>query len=206
MRQQGRITTWNDDKGFGFITRNGDGPSTFVHVRGFADGQRRPALDELVTYTIGRDAKGRPRALEVRRVGAAKRRDALPPPGNGGIAFAITFGVLIAGLAASARMPLVVCALYLAMSVVTYFAYGLDKAAARTNRWRTQEKTLHLLALVGGWPGAAVAQRVLRHKNRKTGFLAVYWITVSINCAVLAWLFSPMGADSLHAISAFTLD
>lgn len=206
MRQQGRITTWNDDKGFGFITRNGDGPSTFVHVRAFADRQRGPAIGALVTYAMGRDEKGRPRALDVRHVGAPKKRDALPPPGNAGIVLASTFGVLISGLAVSTRLPLVVFGLYLAMSLVTFFAYGLDKSAARTNRWRTQEKTLHLFALAGGWPGAAIAQRVLCHKNRKTGFLAVYWTTVVINCVVLAWLMSPLGVETLQAISALTGD
>lgn len=202
MREQGRITTWNDDKGFGFITRNGDGASTFVHIRAFVDRQRRPAIGALVTYAIGRDEKGRPRVLDVRHVGAVKMRDARSLPGNIGIVFAVTFGVMIGWLAIIERLPLVIVGLYLFMSVVTFFAYALDKSAARTNRWRTQEDTLHLFALAGGWPGAAIAQRMLRHKNRKTGFLAVYWITVVINCAVLAWLMSPLGTETLQAVWA----
>ena len=72
MRQQGRIATWNDDKGFGFITRNGDGPVVFVHVHAFSDRRRRPVGGELVSYAVGRDAKGRPRAVDVAFVGAPK--------------------------------------------------------------------------------------------------------------------------------------
>ncbi len=45
---------------------------------------------------------------------------------------------------------------------VAFAAYWLDKFAARTGRWRTAERTLHLFGLVGGWPGALVAQRVFR--------------------------------------------
>ena len=65
---------------------------------------------------------------------------------------------------------------------------GADKAAARQGRWRTPESTLHTLALVGGWPGALVAQRVFRHKTTKQPFRTIFWFTVVANCAALAWL------------------
>ncbi|NHQ87825.1 DUF1294 domain-containing protein [Iodobacter sp. HSC-16F04] len=77
---------------------------------------------------------------------------------------------------------------YLAVSIVAFIAYALDKSAARNDRWRTEERTLHLLALLGGWPGALLAQRVLRHKSKKTAFLRVFWATVLVNCAALVWV------------------
>lgn len=77
---------------------------------------------------------------------------------------------------------------YLAMSVIAYATYARDKSAARAGRRRTPEKTLHLMALLGGWPGALLAQRRLRHKSSKTEFLVVFWLTVVINLAALAWL------------------
>jgi uncharacterized membrane protein YsdA (DUF1294 family) len=76
----------------------------------------------------------------------------------------------------------------LLMSALAFIAYALDKSAAKNNRWRTPERTLHWLALLGGWPGALLAQRVLRHKSKKTAFLLVFWLTVLINCAALAWV------------------
>ena len=36
MRLQGRITTWKDDKGLGFITPAGGGEPVFLHVKAFA--------------------------------------------------------------------------------------------------------------------------------------------------------------------------
>lgn len=42
MRHQGKITTWKDDKGFGFITPNGGGEPVFLHVSSRA-GAQRPA-------------------------------------------------------------------------------------------------------------------------------------------------------------------
>jgi uncharacterized membrane protein YsdA (DUF1294 family) len=70
---------------------------------------------------------------------------------------------------------------YLGMSVVSFMAYALDKSAARQGAWRISELTLHGLALGGGWPGALLAQQVLRHKTSKSSFRAVFWCTVALN-------------------------
>lgn len=79
-----------------------------------------------------------------------------------------------------------VAALYAIASVAAFVAYAVDKRAARSGAWRTPESTLHLLALLGGWPGALLAQTVLRHKTQKSSFRAVFWVTVIMNCAALA--------------------
>src|SRR5688500_10314847 len=77
---------------------------------------------------------------------------------------------------------------YVAASVATVVAYGFDKSAAENNRWRVKESTLHMLALLGGWPGAFIAQRIFRHKSRKQSFQIGFMITVILNCAGLAAL------------------
>lgn len=74
---------------------------------------------------------------------------------------------------------------YAVMSAVLFAAYGFDKRAARLGRSRTRERTLHLMALLGGWPGALVAQRVFRHKTIKRPFRIVFWLTVVANLAAL---------------------
>lgn len=80
-----------------------------------------------------------------------------------------------------------VLAPYALMSVVTFTVYAADKSAARRGAQRVPESTLHVLSLLGGWPGALAAQQMLRHKTRKQPFRAVFWATVAINCLVLAW-------------------
>jgi uncharacterized membrane protein YsdA (DUF1294 family) len=74
------------------------------------------------------------------------------------------------------------------MSAATFLLYAFDKWAARTGRWRVPERTLHLLALAGGWPGGFIAQRLLRHKSSKRSFQVVFVGSVIINCCALAWV------------------
>ncbi|MFN4360183.1 MAG: DUF1294 domain-containing protein [Hylemonella sp.] len=74
----------------------------------------------------------------------------------------------------------------LVMSLLSYALYAADKRAAHHRRRRVPERTLHLLALLGGWPGALLAQRHLRHKTAKPRFLLVYWLTVAGHVAAVA--------------------
>ena len=77
--------------------------------------------------------------------------------------------------------------IYVLASAVTFGAYAFDKFAARQGRRRIRERTLHLLALCGGWPGAWLAQRLLHHKSVKRRFQAVFWSIVILHGLVLAW-------------------
>ncbi len=107
------------------------------------------------------------------------------------VALAVAAAVLVlawllapAARAWGTRNPILLA--YLGLSATTFVAYALDKRAAMTGQWRISENTLHLLALAGGWPGAMLGQRLLRHKTSKRSFLRVYWLTVLLNLALLA--------------------
>jgi uncharacterized membrane protein YsdA (DUF1294 family)/cold shock CspA family protein len=204
MRYQGRITTWKDDKGFGFITPNGGGEQVFVHISSFSNRRRRPEGKELVTYELQVDGKGRAQANAVGFVG--DRPAPSSPPGRSNIPplFAVCFLVFIVIAVVAGRLPGVVLILYLVASVVAFFAYAFDKSAAQKGLWRTQESTLHLFALLGGWPGALAAQRLLRHKSAKTSFQTAFWFTVVLNCGTLGWLLSSSGAKVLHSFLGAT--
>lgn len=197
MRYQGRITRWKDEKGFGFITPNGGGEKVFVHVSAFSR-RRRPEGGELVTYALAVDGKGRAQAKSVAFVGerstqfAAGKRSIVP------VLFAVCFLLFILAMVVAGRLPVLVPVFYLVASVVTFLAYAFDKSAASRNAWRTSENTLHGLALLGGWPGAVAAQRLLRHKSAKKPFLVSFWGTVAVNCGLLGWLLSPSGAEVLN--------
>lgn len=82
--------------------------------------------------------------------------------------------------------PLWVLAIYAVMSVICFWVYRGDKQRAIRQERRVPEKTLHLLELLGGWPGALLAQRRLRHKNRKVPYQIVFWLIVALH--LLVWL------------------
>ena len=88
-----------------------------------------------------------------------------------------------------------IATLYLVMSLVTFIAYGVDKYAAIKGYWRIKENTLQLLSLVGGWPGAFVAQRLLRHKCSKSSFKRIYYLSLIINLSILYMVISGHGVE-----------
>jgi uncharacterized membrane protein YsdA (DUF1294 family) len=90
--------------------------------------------------------------------------------------------------------------LYIVASLVTFIVYAFDKSAAKNCRWRIPESQLHWLALLGGWPGAFIAQNTLRHKSIKAAFKQVYWITVILNIAAFCWLLSNQGQQLLEHV------
>lgn len=200
MRYQGKITNWKDDQGFGFITPNGGGKQVFVHIKSFANLQRRPVGNEIVTYELKTDTNGRAQAGSVAFVGERVPSATLSERSNVSLIFAAAFLLFVVGSAFAGKLPFVVLGLYLVASAVAFVAYALDKSAARNNQWRTPESTLHLFALVGGWPGALAAQKLLRHKSKKQSFQIVFWTTVVLNCGAFGWLFSPAAAGVLHSI------
>lgn len=79
--------------------------------------------------------------------------------------------------------PLIVPVAYLALGAATFLFYAKDKSAAQSGDWRVSESTLHVLSLLGGWPGAIFAQQRLRHKTKKLAFRIPFWITVIANVA-----------------------
>ncbi|OWV28410.1 DUF1294 domain-containing protein [Halomonas campaniensis] len=81
-----------------------------------------------------------------------------------------------------------IVAFYALISVIAYITYAIDKKAAINNRRRVSERSLHLLGIVGGWPGAFLAQQRLRHKTQKTAFQVTFWLTVVVNLVCVGWL------------------
>ena len=72
------------------------------------------------------------------------------------------------------------------MSVLTFVVFGFDNRQALKGRGkRVPEKTIHVLALIGGWPGALAGQRVFRHKTIKMRFRIVLWLIIGMHLILL---------------------
>ena len=190
---KGRLSQWDDAKGYGFITPEGGGPKVFVHIRAFGPRPNRPFVGESLSFHEGRDAQGKRRAVDVQSL---EPRAAPPSPAPRDRGRVLLLVPAFAGFVLSCHLvwglPNWIWGLYSAMSMATFIVYALDKRAASRGDWRVAEGTLHGLSLACGWPGALLAQQVLRHKSVKPSFRRIYWLTVAVNIAAFVALFTPL--------------
>ena len=201
MRFEGTVSNWNDERGFGHIQPRQGGDLVFIHISAWPRGMGRPQLQQAVTFEVETGPKGK-RAMHVLPVRDRREVQRSGKQGNaawGGASLLVipAFAVAYAVLAVIWRAPGWIAVVYSALSLVTFAAYAADKAAAAAGARRTPEATLHLLALLGGWPGALVAQQWLRHKSVKQEFRRVFWVTVILNVLGVLWLVSPLGRNLL---------
>jgi uncharacterized membrane protein YsdA (DUF1294 family)/cold shock CspA family protein len=201
MRLAGRITDWNDEKGFGFVVPNGGGDRAFVHVNEFQRGSKRPVSGDLISYVAATDQRGRLNAKQIRHAGqkiAVPRTPSRVPRAALGVS-ALALGAALVFLRV---IPLLLLAAITGLSLLAYVMYWVDKSAAQRGGQRTPESTLHLISLAGGWPGALVAQQQFRHKTIKQPFQSVFWVTVVLNAAAVAWLVkSGIAAELAQSLS-----
>jgi cold shock CspA family protein len=150
VRTKGKITSWNDDKGYGFITPLTGGKQIFIHISAFGNRNRRPELDDVVTYSVAKDEQGRLRAANATLAGDKLTKKEAKKSNTAAILFAALFMVAVAISALTGNLSAILLAAYVALSLVTFIAYAFDKSAARRGTWRTSEGTLLFLGLAGG--------------------------------------------------------
>ncbi len=196
MRYEGIVKSWNEERGYGFIEPAQGGQDIFVHITAFPARSLRPQLNQRVSFEVGLNRQGKKRATYVAYVRAPqiikKLRSSRATEWGGVSLFAIpVFVLLYLALALTWRIPKVVAVAYCAISLVCFMTYAADKYAARAGGRRTKESTLLLLGLLGGWPGALLAQQFMRHKSIKESFRSAFWQTVVVNVVVFAVLGAP---------------
>ncbi|MDR0217154.1 MAG: cold shock and DUF1294 domain-containing protein [Comamonas sp.] len=218
MRYQGSLIQWNDERGFGWIAADEGGDKIFVHISAFVPrphADQRPKSGQRLEFAVGID-KGKKCAQQVawrssnmwleqktpsaRRSSLAARSPQSSRPASGWHASGrFSYGVLLIWLALMLAcsmlwsVPAWIWLAYVGLSLLTFMVYWQDKWAAQKGQWRTSEKTLQLLALAGGWPGAVLAQQWLRHKSSKTSFQLQFWFMALLNAVFMLWLLSPYG-------------
>jgi uncharacterized membrane protein YsdA (DUF1294 family)/cold shock CspA family protein len=200
MRAKGKLTIWNERRGFGYITPMLGGKKLFIHIKAFRNRARHPTVGQIVTYELSTDKKGRPCAINASLTGDRLPEKVKSNSGSLPIVVAVLFPLVIGFLVFAEKIPLHILVFYIAMSLLTFIMYAIDKSAAKSGDWRTQESTLHLLSLAGGWPGALIAQQRLRHKSKKQPFRTVFWMTVLLNCAALVWMITSDSAIVLNSL------
>ena len=170
-----------------------------MHISAFPDDPRRPVQGDAVRYELRRDDRGRAQARDVVFIRAPESVTGarFPVDARTGAVAVFLIMLLVAWLAGGFAASVLL--VYAVASAVAFVMYALDKKAAREDRWRIPEVNMHLVALAGGWPGALLAQRTLRHKTRKQPFQTLFKATVVVNIAALAWLTASPESDALLA-------
>ena len=196
MRVKGRVTSWNEEKGFGFITPNNEAKQIFVHISAFVHRRKRSPINQVITYALSIDKQGRSCADKVLRSGESLLKNK-PKKGRQSIFIVIAFVIIVGALTLTKMTHFLVFSFYFGVSLFTFVLYARDKSAAKKGGWRTKETTLHLFALIGGWPGAIIAQQKLRHKSKKQSFRFIFWVTVLLNMGVFVWLHTPTGNETV---------
>jgi uncharacterized membrane protein YsdA (DUF1294 family) len=120
--------------------------------------------------------------------------------GPGILAFAVFFVLFVADSVLKGRVPVAVLGLYLVSSTLAFYLYKRDRVMGISHQRRISENTLHCWSLLGGWPGAALAQKLLHHQSRKRSFQVVYWFTVVLNSLGFFWLLSSPGSAQLRSL------
>ncbi|QQX81124.1 cold shock and DUF1294 domain-containing protein [Shewanella sp. KX20019] len=205
MMQKGVLNRWNDAKGFGFITQAGSHSDVFVHISSFNSTAQRPKNGDIISFSYAGNSKDKPQARKAEILGLHARTKTKPRKRSTKLTPLSQFAsaVIIAEIVLYQFdwLPLAALIYLLSISCVTFIAYALDKRAAKLQRWRVKESSLHLLAVLGGWPGALIAQQLLRHKSAKTPFKVLLWITIVLNIGVsYIILFTPLAGEYFHQI------
>jgi uncharacterized membrane protein YsdA (DUF1294 family) len=164
----------------------------FVQIKEFENRRFRPEMGKALTYELSTGRDGRLCAKN------AKLTEKPPKEFSKSILLAITFLAIICISLFLNILSMATILTYVILSIVTYLTYAKDKSAAEDGSWRTPENTLHILALLGGWPGAIIAQKKLRHKSRKQPFRFIFWVTALVNTASLFWFTTPTGINWLN--------
>lgn len=186
MQSNGIIKEWNDEKGFGFISY--DKKQIFVHIKSFENRKYRPKVGQKVFFTISNDNMNRSCAINVKYLEDVQYKFNIKVGLVYSIVKVILFFIILLTLIDYLNISIVVFYLYMFMSFITFLVYYKDKKLAKINEYRIPENTLHNLSLFCGWPGAILAQQLLRHKSKKESFRRVFYVIIILNISIFVIL------------------
>jgi uncharacterized membrane protein YsdA (DUF1294 family)/cold shock CspA family protein len=186
--QQGVLTTWNEDKGYGFIVPENGNEEIFLHIKSLHDDATYPIEGETFCYQIGKDKQGRIQAINAYQTNCNKKRKLslfhrLIKLLSNAWPLVIIIYLLLGYLRSKSNQ--IIFLVFVVNSLLTILFYYEDKYRARFKYWRIKESVLHIWELLGGWPGALYAQYAFHHKKSKLSYMIVFALCVAINVFTL---------------------
>jgi len=218
MQLSGTVVFWRDDKGFGFVVCEQNQQKLFFHIRDLVSGSARPEKGDKIRFALQQDKQGRDIAAPWAFITA---KDVALPIGQQqsmpddaidiryanqiALLFRLSFLAAVIMALLYGQLIYVLPLLYIEASLFTYWLYKADKEAAIARHGnRLAEESLQLFSLIGGWPGAYVAQLQLAHKRSKTSFRREFGFVIAGNALLVIWLLSPWGQAFLARAAIFS--
>jgi len=190
---KGKLVLWKDDKGFGFVRPETGEKDFFIHISALKKGMsRRPEVGDTVHFqpAIETDAVTRRRiahaVIEGIEYDSAETATGQTWFEDLLLKILVALPILLSSYLLWKTTNPIPLVSYLFMSALTILYYAADKHSALRDRWRVPEIYLHCFEVLGGWPGALLAQKEFRHKHKKTAYLRVFWGIVTLHG--LCWL------------------
>ena len=78
----------------------------------------------------------------------------------------------------------------IAINLMTFFLYGIDKWKAKRSMWRIPEATLLGLAVIGGSIGALLGMKVWHHKTMHKKFKYGLPLIILLQITLVIWIYS----------------
>lgn len=76
----------------------------------------------------------------------------------------------------------------IAVNIIAFAVYGIDKYKAVHKKWRIPESTLILLAAMGGSLGALLSMILFHHKTKHPKFYICVPMFIAIHAAIIIYL------------------
>ncbi|WP_373740446.1 DUF1294 domain-containing protein [Neisseria sp.] len=197
----GAVVAWNEERGQGFIRYGDESQNVLFDEAAFHYAGRRPHIGDEVKFFCRPPVAGeRQQAARVVLSEHAGMLSSDTPcddaaPDRKPLWFALSVTAAAAWLLAVGWLSATLSGIYFFASLAAFWFYLKDKEAVQAMRRngersdtayfeRIGEGVLHRCAVIGGWPGALIAQHLLRHKQNQQPFIWLFWATVAANIAM----------------------
>ncbi|MBH5329044.1 DUF1294 domain-containing protein [Eikenella sp. S3360] len=182
----GKVVRWRDEEQAGYIKVKSIKARVFFPQSAFVFRDKRPAKHQQVSFVLGR-RRGEWVATRVIPQGYElgwADRESTPSGTVLGGGFSETLlgsAFILLYLAAVSFISLPLASAYLLASCLLLILYRTDKRSAQNGRARVPDAVLHLLAVLGGWPGGLMAQMRYQHHTANIHFVRTFWFSVALN-------------------------
>jgi len=168
-----RLIQWNQEDRSGFLEY--EGMRLLLHAHDFVRLKRQIRVGDDIRFTVGVDTDGKACAKNARHAEKGLKL----------VNLLLLTALLVVpvraieqlGQSHDLRLLLGGAAV---VGLLTFLVYWEDKRRMRAAGWRVPANTMHVMELIGGWPAAYLAQRLLGHQRGRFSYQLTFWLIVAL--------------------------